>query len=168
MRTRVPWPWLALLPFGLGLLLSCGCAGTSIQKRKTERPAAYAALPEPLRAMVDRGELAPGMVTNAVFIAWGKPDEVERMLDLPEGPELRWRYYRNIIHDNPSYIYASGVGRSRGIDVHTIHHTTSWKYLWREVAFRRDQAYWWRTYDSQETLPQPPARLGGSPLILTR
>ena len=85
----------------LAVLLVGGCASSSIPRRKAERAGAYATWSPETQALVSQGQLAAGMDTNAVFLAWGRPDEAETVQGLPEGPELRWRYFRDKIEDRP-------------------------------------------------------------------
>ncbi|NJN05483.1 MAG: hypothetical protein HC814_02545, partial [Rhodobacteraceae bacterium] len=66
-------PLLALS--GLMLVLS-GCARNTIENRKQERYGAYSALPPETRQLVDAGQIKVGMSMDAVYIAWGKPDQV--------------------------------------------------------------------------------------------
>jgi len=51
-----------------------GCAST-IEDRRKERLAAYSALPPETQSLVDHGQIKVGMSKDAVYIAWGKPDQ---------------------------------------------------------------------------------------------
>jgi hypothetical protein len=144
---------LVFLEFGLAVLLVGGCASSSIARRKAERAGAYATWSPEIQALVSRGKLAAGMDTNAVFVAWGQPDEAETFKDLPEGPELRWRYSRDKIEDRPRYVFLPSPGPQAGIDVYTIHRTTSSKVRWREAAFRHGRLYWWHAFDARDGVP---------------
>jgi len=60
----------------LALAMLAGCATQTIQSRKQERYAAYAALSPEMRDAVDRGMIKVGMPMDAVYIAWGSPSQV--------------------------------------------------------------------------------------------
>jgi hypothetical protein len=74
------------------LVLVAGCQSSGIEARRKANSAAYAALSPAERVLVDRGQLSKGMNTNAVLIAWGKPNDVD-ILRTPNGPYLIWNYY---------------------------------------------------------------------------
>lgn len=52
-----------------------GCAST-IEDRRKEKLAAYSELPSDTQSLVDVGRIKVGMPKDAVYIAWGKPDQV--------------------------------------------------------------------------------------------
>ena len=56
--------------------LFVGCATSDVDSRKKERYAAYSNLTPERKALVDDGQIKVGMSEDAVYIAWGKPDEV--------------------------------------------------------------------------------------------
>ena len=55
----------------LGLLLFTGCATSTVESRKKERPAAYNALSAEDRELVDKGQIKTGMSQDGVYIAGG-------------------------------------------------------------------------------------------------
>ena len=58
-------------------LVLAGCATRStIQSRKQERQAVYAALSPEQKEMVDHGQIKVGMTEEAVYIAMGQPDQI--------------------------------------------------------------------------------------------
>ena len=60
----------------LAVALLTGCATTTtVQSRKQERMAAYQALTPDLRDAVDKGQLKYGLSKDAVYIAWGQPNQ---------------------------------------------------------------------------------------------
>src|SRR5439155_1276991 len=61
--------WLALM---LCATL-CGCS--TVRTRMEERRAAFDKLPPAQQALVARGQVREGMGKDAVYIAWGRPDE---------------------------------------------------------------------------------------------
>jgi hypothetical protein len=98
------------LPLLMGLLV-VGCANsTTVASRKSERSAAYAGLPDDMKASVDDGRIKVGMPADAVYIAWGKPAQIlqneseagSATVWVYEGgylEETRYWSRRNISHD---------------------------------------------------------------------
>lgn len=79
---------LGLVPLVLG---AAGCS--SIESRIEEHQAAFHALPARDRDRVLQGEIREGFSPVAVYMAWGKPDEVSRGSE--RGREVEeWLYYR--------------------------------------------------------------------------
>lgn len=78
------------LALAAGLLWMAGCAETGFEARKHERWLSYGGLPQEQRDFVERGWIATGMSSDAVYIAWGPPS-VEQS---GEGPEGQWRIWR--------------------------------------------------------------------------
>ena len=134
--------YLSLLLAG-GLALLCGCATSSIEKRRAQRPEAYAALSSDARAQVDRGEIAEGMDTNAVFIAWGRPTKITTRSG-NDRREIEWWYYRNYLKSNRVYYYTHDGHGYPVVDAY--YDTSAWKYVARKVVFRDGQVTWFRTY----------------------
>lgn len=67
------WIYVLLCP----VFLLAGCMTTStIDSRKQGHAAAYAALSPEFKTLVDQGQIAVGMPSAAVTIAWGPPDDV--------------------------------------------------------------------------------------------
>lgn len=81
--------------FIMGLLSAALVAGcTSTQHRKQERASAYQNLSPEVKRLVDRGQVEPGMDTNAVYLAWGAPSLVTE--DSGSAPRRTiWTYYGN-------------------------------------------------------------------------
>jgi len=74
-----------------GLLLAgCATRGT-IQSRKQERATSYGALSTEFQQLVDSGQIRRGMSEDAVYIAWGKPQQVLRQEDA-RGALTLWLY----------------------------------------------------------------------------
>ncbi len=126
--------WLALL---------CGCATPTLEQRRTERAEAYAALTAEARALVDRGEIAEGMGTNAVFIAWGRPTKAIAR-EAEGGSEIEWRYDRTCPKPRRVlYTAYDGRGYPR---LDSYYDATAWRYLARRVVFRDGRVAWFRTH----------------------
>lgn len=81
---------LAIL--GLTALVLTGCATSTIESRKQERYAAYAALTPEFRAAVDQGRIKVGLPMDAVFIAWGKPSQALTG-ESSHGSTVTWLYH---------------------------------------------------------------------------
>lgn len=146
-----------MAPRWLGLalvLVAAGCATPStVEARRQEKAAAYAALPAEVRAAVDEGRLKPGMNEEAVYIAWGKPAQVlrsgdasgERIIWLYHGTTsdsyLVWRYQTMLRPDGSMFLDRT---LDRSLDVR--------EYVAAELTFQGGGLKSWRT------LAQPPTR----------
>lgn len=134
------------------LLTAClfsGCASSTIESRRTERAAAYEALPADQRAMVDSGLIQVGMTKDAVYIAWGAPSE-SLQSENESGKQDTWLYhgtvtqetrywtYREVTRNNATYL-------ERYIDREYIPRD----YVKAEIIFVGGKVSKWRT------LPRP-------------
>ena len=88
---------LLLLSF---VVFVVGCASSTIDSRKQERAAGYAALPADVKALVDQGQLKVGMTIDAVYIAWGQPSEVLQNETEGGGAATVWLYYGGWMEEN--------------------------------------------------------------------
>src|SRR5437016_1010202 len=72
MKRRVPW---VALTFGIAatalLFTSCGTTG----QRISNHPEIYQTLSPRDQALVSQGQIRPGMSENAVWLAWGSPEQ---------------------------------------------------------------------------------------------
>jgi hypothetical protein len=66
---------ISLVPL-LVPLLFIACKTPTVESRKQERLAAYNALPDDQKQMVDKGQIKIGMNEEAVYIAWGPPSQI--------------------------------------------------------------------------------------------
>ena len=117
----------------------CSTLGT-IQSREKERATAYAALPPQTQALVNQGRVAVGMTPDAVYMAWGRPDEVLQSGD-PSGVYTTW-VYRGVFLEETRY----WVGRRFP---HLAHYYQPRSYVRAEIVFADGKVQSWRT------LPQP-------------
>lgn len=125
----------------LAVLLLAGCASTgTIQSREQQRVAAYAAFSPQVKAMVNQGRIAVGMTPAAVYIAWGKPDEVLQSGN-QKGVQTTW-VYRGAFLEETRY----WVGRRFP---HLAHDYEPRSYVRAEIVFANGKVQSWRT------LPQP-------------
>ncbi len=74
------------------LLFLTGCASSTIEKRRTERSAAYAAWPAEVRELVDQGQIKVGLSPDAVYVAWGQPSQIIQG-ESTGGPQTIWLYH---------------------------------------------------------------------------
>ena len=77
---------------GLGLLVS-GCETDGVTARAQEKSAVYAALKPWQKKNIDKGTIARGFTPDMVYIALGRPDQVETK-EFPEGKAELWTYSR--------------------------------------------------------------------------
>jgi hypothetical protein len=83
---------LALLLCASLLLSGCATSGIKrIERRKQERSAAYSALTPDQKAAVDAGQIKVGMNMDAVYIAWGKPNQILSS-ESAQGTLVTWIY----------------------------------------------------------------------------
>jgi hypothetical protein len=135
--------WFALALLVVGVTLWSGCATSSIEKRRADRPEAYAALSPDARVLVDRGEIARGMETNAVFIALGRPTRIE-VEEGPNGVMLTWSYSRACLKSRPVHSWRpDGNG---GLTLEVDQSTFAGRYLARRVVFRDGRVIGFQTY----------------------
>src|SRR5437867_9151147 len=99
------------------MLFLAGCATTStVESRKKEHPADFAALSPEMQTLVDQGRIKVGMSPEAVYLAWGKPAQVLHQENeagaitiwLYEGgfmAENRYWYYRRLAFDYQPVVY---------------------------------------------------------------
>jgi hypothetical protein len=65
--------WALLTTGAAGALFFGGCA--TPEKRISEHPDLYNGLPARQQQLVTQGQIAPGMSRNAVWLAWGNPEQ---------------------------------------------------------------------------------------------
>lgn len=87
MRLRATIP--ALL--GLAWLGLAGCGTPPKNARINERAATFGSLPAETRQAVAKGAIERGYTLEMVYIALGRPDEIEASAD---ARECRWTYHR--------------------------------------------------------------------------
>jgi hypothetical protein len=130
--------------FVSGLLLAgflTGCATPStVQSRIQERNAAYNSLAPDVQQLVTEGRIRAGMSEDAVYIAWGKPDQVLQSGD-QRGEFTTW-VYRGATLEETRY----WVGRRYP---HLEHDYEPRSYVRAEIVFFNNKVQSWRT------LPQP-------------
>lgn len=128
-----------LLLLSVMVLTSCSTSGT-IQSREKEHAAAYVAFSPQTKALVSQGRIAVGMSPAAVYIAWGKPNEVIQSGD-PNGVQTIWLYHGTFLEETRYWI-----GRRFPYLAHDYEPRV---YVRAEVVFADGKVLSWRT------LPQP-------------
>ena len=132
----------------------CGCA-TTIEDRRKERLAAYSALPSETQALVDQGKIKVGMPKDAVYIAWGKPDQIVQS-ESDQGHSETWLYHGSTLRPYHywSYGFHGYAPYRHGHYYSPIPYLeTDWYpqyYVSSEVQFENDRVKHWRS------LPSPP------------
>ena len=95
-----------LLSLLAGLVL-CGCATHHLESRRTERRAAYDALPPESKTAVDQGQIKIGMSTDAVYIAWGAPSQILTG-ESDRGATTTWIYTGTALREHRYWAYDYG------------------------------------------------------------
>lgn len=88
----------------LGSLLLAGCATSTIESRKQERPAAYDALSPEQKKLVDNGQIKVGMSQDAVYLAWGRPADVLQN-ETQQGKSTIWLYTGTVMQESRFWTY---------------------------------------------------------------
>jgi hypothetical protein len=123
-----------------GGVLLAGCAtSTTVESRKRERAAAYAALSPEFKCLVDDGQIRKGMSEDAVFIAWGRPAQILQQED-QRGRIMTWLYEGGWMEDTRYWSY-----RHR----YPEHDYQPRAYVRAEIVFIHGLVDSWRT------LPRP-------------
>lgn len=125
----------------------CGCATSTIESRRTERIAAYEALPPEFQRLADAGEIKTGMPKDAVYIAWGDPDEVTYSED-DHGKFETWLYYGRYMKEYRYWNYRS-INRGDGEEYLVRHLESDYNpesFLKAELIFSRGRLIRWRTF----------------------
>jgi hypothetical protein len=104
-------------------VLLCGCS--TPESRISEHRDLYASLPASHQQLVAQGQIAPGMSRNAVWLAWGSPEQKVNGFARGQATES-WVYYSYT--DAYPYGYGYGYGRfgypfyGGGVGVFRTHH----------------------------------------------
>ena len=129
---------------GLCLWLT-GCALDTIDTRKHEKWMTYGALPQDQRDMVDVGKIRIGMSTDAVYIAWGKPQDVTEN-ETAEGRTSAWVYHGSWAQQTQYWSYREiKIGERRELERYL---ETDWNprnYIRAEVVFFKGKVIRWNT-----------------------
>ena len=129
----------------LAAALLTGCAST-IESRKKEHYNAYSQLSPDERAAVDAGQIKVGMTKEAVYIAWGKPQQVV-VTESSAGRNEVWVYMETYLQGYNYWGYRPYCG-----PYHYYYHGPQLYYDYApisyargEVIFEGDKVKQWRT-----------------------
>jgi hypothetical protein len=133
----------------LGVFCFSGCNTSTVASRRKERTAAYTALPPEDRALVDQGQIKIGMTEDAVYIAWGKPQEVLQSEDA-RGRQVVWLYHGNYAEEQSYWNYRIVNGGSQQYLERYLDRDFDFRtYVSSEIVFESGRIKSWRT------LPRP-------------
>lgn len=122
-----------------------GCATSTVESRKKERYASYAALTPELRTSVDTGQLKIGMTTDAVYIAWGKPSQI-LVGQSTAGTTETWIYAGSYMEEHRYWSYRRGYYGRRFYGGPTLEYEYAPRaYTRAEVVFENGVVKSWRT-----------------------
>ena len=154
MQTKPFLPILAVL----SALFAAGCASSTVESRRTERMAAYSALPADQRALVDQGQVRVGMNQDAVYIAWGAPQQKTQSED-GGGLSETWVYHGSTLDTYNYWTFRERTDRQGRVYLDRVMETDRQihSYVSAEITFTDGQVKSWRTY------PTPPSRSGFRP-----
>jgi outer membrane protein assembly factor BamE (lipoprotein component of BamABCDE complex) len=137
----------------IAALLLSGCATSTIESRKQERYSAFGNLLPEQKAAVDSGQIKVGMTMDAVYIAWGKPNQVVTA-ESARGTTVTWLYTGSYLQ---GYTFWSHPGYFGPYD---RFHGPGWygpsfqheympvNYVRAEVVFENGVVKEWRTLPS--------------------
>jgi len=133
-------------------MLVVGCSSTpTLEERRAERATAYAALSAEDKKLVDAAQIRIGMPEDAVFIAWGKPDEVTDSED-QSGRQKQWFYRNFYFKENRYWTYREGpgvAGQPVVFERFLQSDLDSRSYISAQITFKDGKVTNWRT------LPKP-------------
>lgn len=131
--------------FLLAGLLLCGCARSTIESRKQDRYGAYAGLPEETRGLVDEGKIAVGMSMDAVYIAWGRPDQILEAQGTDGVLTTTWLYSGTFLEEHRYWSYRPiRHGRTWYDEPYLAHDHYPRSYVSSEVRFEKGVVKEWR------------------------
>ncbi len=137
------------LPFLVALLVAAlaGCATSTIESRRTERLAAYDALPPEQRSLVDQGQVRVGMGADAVYIAWGKPQQVAQAED-KDGMSEIWVYHGSTLDTYNYWTFRERTDRTGRTYLDRVLETDSQirSYVSAEITMVNGKVTAWKTY----------------------
>lgn len=130
-------------------LLAAGCQTSTIESRRAERAAAYAALPADIQAMVNQGQIQVGMTEDAVYIAWGAPSEIVQA-ETRAGRTTTWLYHSTWMEETRYWAYREvWRGNQLFLERYLERDYDPRHYVKAEIVFEKGRVKEWRT------LPKP-------------
>ncbi len=127
------------------MILLSGCATSTVETRKQERYGAYSALADEQRSLVDQGKIKVGMTMDAVYIAFGKPNEVLQE-ETQAGSTTRWLYHGSTLQEYRQWRYRYvRAGRFNYTEPYMAYDYYLQPYVRSEVVFQNGVVKEWRT-----------------------
>jgi hypothetical protein len=135
-----------LLPVFFCALLLAGCATSTVESRKKERPQAYAALSPEEKQLVDSGQIKSGMSQDAVFLAWGPPAQVLESED-GGGRATTWLFHGTTMLETRYWVYREvTTGNGTFLERHQDRDYDPQDYVRAEIIFANGKVARWRTF----------------------
>lgn len=131
-----------LLGLASGLMVAC----STIQSRIQDNPDAFYTLSTEDQELVLGGNIREGFSRDAVFIAWGRPDEEIQGQEQGAFTE-RWIYLASQTDVIPDYMYVTRYDRGRRYveRVYDPIYIES-RYPYRSVTFRDGRVVAWESF----------------------
>jgi hypothetical protein len=126
-----------------------GCA-TTVETRKEQRYGAYSSLTSEQKLAVDLGQIKVGMPMDAVYIAWGKPNQTLTS-ETASGTQVHWLYAGTYLQSYTHWSYPSPYSpfHHSYFGPELAHDYVVLSYIRAEVIFEGGLVKQWRT------LPRP-------------
>jgi hypothetical protein len=124
-----------------------GCASSTIESRRKDRPAAYSALSAEQRALVDQGQVRVGMSQDAVYIAWGEPKQ-KTQAEGAEGLTEMWIYHDSTLDNHRYWAFRERTDSKTGrvyLDRTLENDFQIREYVSAEITFANGVVKNWRT-----------------------
>ena len=134
----------------VALFLLTGCHSSTVESRREEKMATYAALSPEMKQLVDGGQIRVGMPADAVYIAWGAPSEILQS-ETAAGLVSTWLYHGTFMQEQRYWNYREARDRE-GIVFLERYLETDYNprsFVRAEIHFQNGIVKSWRT------LPQP-------------
>lgn len=127
-----------------------GCQTSTIETRRVERAAAYAALSPEIRSLVDQGQVRVGMDEDAVYISWGAPSQVLHSQGRGGAVTTTWLYHGSWMEETRYWAYRE-VYRENVVflERYLERDYNPRSYVQAEITFENGKVKAWRT------LPKP-------------
>ncbi len=121
--------WALTIAVVFSALLFGGCA--TVQSRISAHPEIYQSLSPQDQALVSQGRIREGMTQNAVWLAWGSPEQ--KMVGAARGRPVETWLYLEYSYAYPPYPYGyggyGGYGGFGGFGTVAVFHTHSHRGL---------------------------------------
>jgi hypothetical protein len=147
-------PFLTILLAATTLFLA-GCASSTVESRRIEKTAAYNSLPADQRALVDQGQVRVGMNQDAVYIAWGMPQQKTQAED-GKGLSETWVFNSSTLDTYNYWTFRERTDPKGRSYLDRVMESDSQinSYVSAEITFSDGVVKAWRTF------PTPPSRSG--------